>query len=134
MKGIVIIRGGKIGPARWASPVHPELGQGWAIKLLTQKKPGQIWSGNGMAQPGPARPNFFAFKRLFGPTSPIFRTGWDTKILARNIRANFGPARFWPSPVRLVRLPALVIIHYLIERYYFLSEWKLDFISYMTPI
>ena len=46
------IRGGKIGPARWASPVRPKLGPGWAIKLLARKKPGQIW-------PGPARPNFF---------------------------------------------------------------------------
>ena len=26
-------RGGKIGPTRWASPIHPELGPGWAIKL-----------------------------------------------------------------------------------------------------
>ena len=35
-------RGGKIGPTWWASPVHPELGPGWAIKLLAQKKSGQI--------------------------------------------------------------------------------------------
>ena len=27
------IRGGKIGPTRWASPIRPELGPGWAIKL-----------------------------------------------------------------------------------------------------
>ena len=31
---ITTFRGGKIGPARWASQVHPELGPGWAIKLL----------------------------------------------------------------------------------------------------
>ena len=44
------IRGGKIGPARWASPVRPKLGPGWAIKLLARKKPAKF---------GPARPNFF---------------------------------------------------------------------------
>ena len=33
-------RGGKIGPTRWASPVRPELGPGWAIKLLARKKSG----------------------------------------------------------------------------------------------
>ena len=38
-------RGGKIGPARWAGPVRPKLGPGWAIKFLARKKPGQIWPG-----------------------------------------------------------------------------------------
>ena len=38
----IMSRGGKIGLTRWASPVHPELGLGWAIKLLAQKKSGQI--------------------------------------------------------------------------------------------
>ena len=52
-----------------------------------------------MARPSPVRPIFFAFKRLFGPTSPVFRTGWATKIFPRKNRANFGPARFWPSPL-----------------------------------
>ena len=84
-------RGGKIGPTRWASPVRPKLGSGWAIKLLARKKSGQIW-------PGP--PEFIlALKRLFGPTGPVFRTGWAVKILARKNQANFGRARFWPSPL-----------------------------------
>ena len=112
-------RGGKIGPTRWASPVHLELGPGWTIKLLARKKPGQIWLGPiwpGPVWPDLARPAliFFAFKRLFGPTSSVFRAGWAAKILARKIRANFGPTRFWPnpllarpSPARPARLPAL---------------------------
>ena len=72
-----------------------------------------------MAQPGPARPVrifFFALKRLFGPTGPVFRVGWAVKILARKNRANFGPARFWPgpllarpSPARPARLPPLLL-------------------------
>ena len=51
-------RGGKIGSTRWASPVRPKLGSGWAIKLLARKKPGQIWPGPVLVQPtvGPARP------------------------------------------------------------------------------
>ena len=60
-------RDGKIGPARWASPVHPKLGSGWAIKFLARKKPGQIWPGPvwpSPVWPGPARPAriFFALK------------------------------------------------------------------------
>ena len=35
-------RGGKIDPTRWASPIHPKIGLGWAIKLLTRKKSDQI--------------------------------------------------------------------------------------------
>ena len=75
-----ISRGGKIGPIRWASPVGPELGPGWAIKLLARKKSGQIWSGPirpGPIWPGSARSTriFFVFKKLFGLISPIFRTG-----------------------------------------------------------
>ena len=88
-------RGGKISPARWASPIGPKLGPGWAIKFLARKKSGQIW-------PGPARPAriFFTLKRLFGPTGPVFRAGWAVKILARKNRAIFGLARFWPGPAR----------------------------------
>ena len=55
-------RGGKIGPARWASLVRPKLGPGWAIKLLARKKPGQIWPGPlwpSPVWPGPTRSNFF---------------------------------------------------------------------------
>ena len=33
-------RGVKIGPIRWASPIRPKLGSGWAIKLLARKKSG----------------------------------------------------------------------------------------------
>ena len=108
-----IIRGGKIGLTRWVSPIHPELRSGWAIKLLAQKKSGQIWPDP--IWPDPTRPAriFFTFKRLFGPISPIFRAGWATKILARKNRVNFGLARFQPSPLlaRPSRLPALPIIH-----------------------
>ena len=112
-------RGGKIGPARWASPVRPKLGPSWAIKFLARKKPGQIWPGPvrpSPVWPGPARPAriFLALKRLFGPTAPVFRAGWAVKIVARKNRANFGPARFWPgpllarpSPARPARLPPL---------------------------
>ena len=56
------IRDGKIGPTRWASPVRSELGSGWAIKLLTRKKPGQIWSGPiwpGPVWAQPDLPDFF---------------------------------------------------------------------------
>ena len=103
-----VIRGGKIGPTRWASPVRSKLGLGWAIKLLARKKPGQIWPGlvwPGSMWLGPARSArfFFALKRLFGPTGPVFRAGWAVKILARKNRANFGPAR--PA-----RLPPLDVI------------------------
>ena len=70
-----------------------------------------------MARPDSASPNFFfALKRLFGPTSLIFRAGWAVEILARKNQANFGPARFWPgpllarpSPARPARLPPLGI-------------------------
>ena len=97
-------RGGKIGPTRWASPVHPELGPSWAIKLLARKKSGQIWPYPIWPGPvwfDPARPVriFFTFKRLFGPTSPVFMAGWAIKILVRKNRANFGPTLFWPSPL-----------------------------------
>ena len=108
----ILVRGGKIGPARWASPVRPKLGPGWAIKLLARKKLGQIW-------PCPARPAriFFALKILFGQTGPVFRAGWAIKILARKNRANFGPPRFWPgplltwpSPTRPARLPPIILV------------------------
>ena len=90
-----IPRGGKIGPTRWASSIRPKLRPGWAIKLLAQKKSGQIWPG--LVWPGPAHQNFFCLKRLFGPPSPVFRVGWVVKILARKNRANFDLARFWPG-------------------------------------
>ena len=113
-------RGGKIGPARWASPVRPKLGPGWAIKFLARKKSGQIWPGPvwpSPVWPGPARPAriFFALRRQFDQTGPVFRAGWAVKIVARKNRANFGLARFWPgpllarpSPARPARLPPLL--------------------------
>ena len=99
---IILHRGGKIGRTRWASPIRPELGPGWAIKLLARKKPGQIWPGPvwpGPVWPDLTRTNFFSFKRLFDSTNPIFRAGWAVKILARKNQANFGPAWFWPNPL-----------------------------------
>ena len=116
--GCPVLRGDKIGPTGWASPVRPELGLGWAIKLLTQKNRAKF----GPTHYGPAWPGraefFFSFKRLFGLTGPIFRAGWAVKILARKNRGNFGPTRFWPSPLlaqpgpaRPARLPALPVLY-----------------------
>ena len=106
-------RSGKIGPTRWASPVSLELGRGWSIKLLAQKKPGQIWPDliwPGPVWPGLARPAriffFFALKRLFSPTRPVFREGWAVKILARKNPANFVPTWFWPGPLLARPSPA----------------------------
>ena len=69
--------GGKIGPARWASPVRPKLGPGWAIKLLARKKPGQIWPGPvwpSPVWPGPARLAriFFCLEKTIWPDRPDF--------------------------------------------------------------
>ena len=109
--GRVRRRGGKIGPVRWASPIHPKLGPDWAIKLLARKKSGQIWPGP--IWPCPVWPDltrsvriFFVFKRLFGSISPVFRAGWATKILARKNQVNFGSARFWLSPLLTQPSPA----------------------------
>ena len=103
--------GGKIGPTWWASPVHPKLGSGWTIKLLAQKKSGQIWPGP--IWPGPARLAhiIFAFKRLFGPGRPVFKAGRAAKMLARKIRANFGQTRFWPGPARPTPLDCQLSFH-----------------------
>ena len=65
-------RGGKIGPTRWASLVHPELGPGWAIKLLARKKiEPNLAQPNmarpGMARPGPAPHNFFCLQNAIWP-------------------------------------------------------------------
>ena len=73
----LILRGGKIGPARWASPVRPKLGPGWAIKFLARKKPGQIWPGPvwpSLVWPGPARPAriFFCLEMTIWPNRPGF--------------------------------------------------------------
>ena len=72
-------RGGKICPTRWASPVRPKLGPGWAIKLLARKK-----IGPNLARPGPAWPNFF----------------WPLKdYLARPARflGRAGLLKYWPT-------------------------------------
>ena len=65
-------RGGKIGPAGWASPVRPKLGPGWAIKFLARNKPGQIWPGP--VWPGSARPSrfFFCLEMTIWPDRPGF--------------------------------------------------------------
>ena len=65
-----------------------------------------------MAQPGMARPAriFFALKRLFGPTGPVFRAGWAVKILAQKNRANFGPAQ--PSPARPIATSSFRVVHW----------------------
>ena len=64
---MVMSRGGKIGPTRWASSVGAELEPDWAIKLLARKKSGQIWPGliwPDLVWPGPVRPAriFFSLK------------------------------------------------------------------------
>ena len=90
-------RGGKIGPARWVNPVHPELGPGWAIKLLARKKPGQIW-------PGPA--DFFLPSKgyLARPARFLGQAGllkfWLEKTGPILARPGFGPAHCWPDPAR----------------------------------
>ena len=75
--GRVAGRGGKIGSARWASPVRPKLGPSWAIKLLALKKSSQIWPGPvwpSLVWPGPARPAriFFCLEKTIWPDQPGF--------------------------------------------------------------
>ena len=60
---LIAHRGGKIGPARWASPVRPKLGPGWAIKFLARKKPGQIWPDP--VWPSPVWPGSARSARIF---------------------------------------------------------------------
>ena len=106
---LVMVRGGKIGPIRWVSPIRPKLGPGWTIKLLARKKRAKFGPVRyGPARSGPVRPAriVFVLKRLFGPTGPIFRAGWAVKILARKNRANFDRARFWLGPLLARHSPA----------------------------
>ena len=92
-------RGGKIGPTRWASPVRPELGPGWAIKILARKKPDQIWPGP--MWPGPVwpSPNFLLPLKdyLARPARFLGRVGllkfWPEKIGPILARPTFGPTR-----------------------------------------
>ena len=92
-------RGGKIGPAWWVSPVHPELGTGWAIKLL--------------ARPGP--PEFFLPLKgyLARPVLFLGRAGllkfWQEKIRPILARPTVGQAQ--PGPARPARLPTLFMYH-----------------------
>ena len=70
-------RSGKIGPSRWASPVRPKLGPGWAIKLLAGKKSSQIWPRPvwpSLVWPGPVRPAriFFDLEKTIWPDRPGF--------------------------------------------------------------
>ena len=64
------IKGGKISPIRWASPVHSELGSGWTIKLLVRKKSSQIWPDSIWS--GPTHLNFFCLQKAIGPDQPGF--------------------------------------------------------------
>ena len=116
-------RGGKIGPARWASPVHPELGSGWAIKLLARKKSDQIWPGPiwlGPVWPYPTRfdpvwpyttrfgpPDFFFLPSkcyLARPARFLRRAGllkfWPEKTGPILARPDFGPTHCWPDLAR----------------------------------
>ena len=111
----VLIRGGKIGPARWASPVHPELGPGWAGPL--NYWPEKNLAKFGSAQYGPTRlglPEFFLPSKgyLARPARFLGRVGllkfWPKKSGPILARPCFGPAQ--PSPARPARLPALVLI------------------------
>ena len=104
------LRGGKIGLTRWASPVYPELGPGWAIKLLARKKQGQIWPG--LIWPRPVWPDptwppeFFLPSKgyLARPAWFLGRVGllkfWPVKYRPILARFNFGPAHYWPGPTR----------------------------------
>ena len=101
----VVNRGDKIGPTRWASPVHSELGSGWAVKLLARKKPGQIWPVP--IWPGPARSAriFLPSKGyLARPARFLRRAGllkfWPEKIEPILDRPGFGPTHCWPDPAR----------------------------------
>ena len=68
---LVISRGGKIDPIRWVSLARPKLGPGWAIKLLSRKKTGQIWPGPIWS--GPARAEFFfCLENTIWPYRPGF--------------------------------------------------------------
>ena len=111
--GPAVCRGGKIGPARWASPVRPKLGPGWAIKFLAPKKLGQIWPGP--VWPSPAHPIFFLplkyylaqLTRFLG-RARLFKF-WPEKIGPILAPPGFGPAHCWPGPTRPARLPPLAV-------------------------
>ena len=101
VKVSVGIRSGKIGPTRWASSVRPELGAGWAIKLLAKKnRANLIRSGSS---------EFFLPSKCYlaQPARFLGRTGllkfWPEKTGPMLARPDFDPAHRWPG-----RLPALV--------------------------
>ena len=62
------IRGGKIGPTRWANPIRPELGLDLAIKLLVRPN----MSRPDMARPCPTLPNFFCLQKAILLDQPDF--------------------------------------------------------------
>ena len=90
------VRGGKIGPARWASPVHPELGPGWAINYWPEKNRAKF----GPTRPGPLK--FFLPSKgyLARPTRFLGRAGllkfWLEKTRPILAQPGFSPA--WPGP------------------------------------
>ena len=106
------VRGGKIGPTqwagptRWASPTRPELGPGWAIKLLARKKPGQIWPDPVWpSQARPARIFFLPLKDyLARPSRFLGQAGllkfWPKKIGPILAWPDFGSAHYWPCPAQ----------------------------------
>ena len=102
-------RGGKIGPVRWASPAHPELGLGWAIKLFARKKPGQIWPGPIWPSPVWPDPSEYFLPSKGYLTRPARFLGrarllkfWPEKIGPILSRPGFGPTHYWPSPARSI--------------------------------
>ena len=112
IRGAVVHRGGKIGPTRWASPVHPELGLGWAIKLLTRKNRAKFGPTQyGPIQYCPARPGppeFFLPSKgyLHRPARFLERAGllklWHEKSDPILARPDFGPAHCWHRSARLI--------------------------------
>ena len=98
-------RGGKIGPTRWASLVRPELGPGWAIKLLARKNRVKFGPAQyGLARPDPSEIFLPSKGYLARPARFLGRAGqlkfWPKKTGPILARPGFGPAR--PA-----RLPAL---------------------------
>ena len=113
--------GGKIGPTRWASPVHPKLGSGWTIKLLAQKKLSQIWPD--LIWPrtvGPARPDLPTFflplkGYLARPARFLGRAGllkcWPEKSEPILAKPDFGLAHCWSGPARPAPLDCQLSFH-----------------------
>ena len=131
-----MVRGGKIGPIRWANPVRPKLGSNWAIKLLARKKLGQIWLGSvwpSPVWPGPPRPAriFFTLKRLFGPTGPVLGRAellklWSEKIGPILTRLGFGPPQPGPPDYHLYMWQRVFVTCYCNGHYIVYSRTHID--------